>query len=183
MANQRAVKFVRDLCALFHKFPISDLTKENYNRKISKWYLTASQWEDAMDMLIDSRDPNDHSLPELNEIFPILIRAQQKDRASEAFAWAWFRRASGIDYSIRVRNENHIWVIADLIWRDSKGMEHHLQRHVGEPVVDHIPVDAEQWGIAPDHRADPQSEEMPRQSEIREMVGRICNEKIRSRSV
>lgn len=170
MANQRALKFTKDLCSLFHKFPISDITRENYGRKLSKWYLSAEQWEDALDMLIESRDENDGRLPELHEIYPILIRARDKDRVQEALGWVWFRRKNGIDYSIRVRAADGQWLIADLVGRDSKGMQKHFQNHVGEPVFHHMPQDVEAWGIAPDNPASPLEDDAPSREEVKQIL-------------
>ena len=138
--------FVRNLKASLESWRMLPETESLYKSKLSKLNLPRAQWVAALDAIVEAN--TDGKLPPLALIYAELERQKRNAAHHPAMGWASFRWR-GHGYSIRIRMAE-TWVIADLIWHDSHGVEHHKQEHVGEPVVNHIPKDATEFLIVPD---------------------------------
>lgn len=170
MANQAAIKFVRQLWAAFCRYPISAETKELYGQKLSKWRLTQGQWDTALDRIIEGHESE--SLPSLSDLYAKLKEAQISENAGNGnMGWASFRLYDR-DYSIRIWHDGHTWVISDLVYTDGQGRKTHMQTHVDQPVVNHIPADATDFLITPEKMI-LRDEEILTPAELRQMFAEI----------
>jgi hypothetical protein len=160
MTNQAANKFVKQLIAAFSRFPTSKETVQLYCDKLGKWRLTQDEWDKAFDLIIESQ--NNDNLPSLATIYEYLKHAQvaHSETTSDDLGWIYSNH-KGSTKAIRVKNMQGVWVIVDLIYRDSHGKETHLQNHSGEDVGKWIPKDAENVICKPDKEANPKAEDMP----------------------
>ena len=102
------------------------------------------------------------------------LQKQQQESAKvrNPLGWASFT-LHGKQYSIRIKHDGRQWVISDLVYVDNHGNETHLQPHVGESVVEYIPVDATDFLISPDDPPKPEPEELPSRLEVKEFMAEI----------
>jgi hypothetical protein len=170
MANQAAIKFVQQLIAAFHRFKTTDETKDLYTEKLSRWRMTQTRWDKALDEIIAKHE--DDNLPSLNEIYGYLKRAEQSSTDSGShLGWASFR-LNDRDYSIRIQHNGTAWVISDLVGTDSQGRKIPQQANVGQPVVNHIPADATDFLITPEKMI-LRDEEILTPAELQQMFAEI----------
>ena len=140
-----------------------------YKRTLAKWRLTRKQWEDALIALISLE--TDGNPPLLATIFAE-IKKQQYDAKTESNLGMASWKLNGTDYALRIKWDG-AWVISDLVWTDRFGKQHHLQAHVGEPVVKHIPKDATDFLIAPDNPPRPAQDDIPSDLQRKELMAEI----------
>jgi|WetSurMetagenome_2_1015567.scaffolds.fasta_scaffold74206_4 hypothetical protein len=171
MANQAAGKFVKQLIAAFSRFPTSKDTSELYYQKLSNWHLTQNEWDAALDRIIEVH--TEENIPSLNAIYGFLKNAQAAIRTDTAGGLATWDMPNGYGYSLRVHNDQGVWIISDVVMRDSHGKEVHLQQHVGEPFGLRLPKGATNVIVSPDHLADPPPEDIPTQIEIKAIIGAL----------
>lgn len=107
MANQAAIRFVKQLCAAFSRFPIAQETKELYTQKLSSWRLTQAEWDKALDRLIS--DHADGSLPQLAEIYQHLKSQSAATASQNDFGWLCYDE-NGMRWAIRVKYIGGDWV-------------------------------------------------------------------------
>jgi hypothetical protein len=167
MANPAAVRFVKQLCAAFSRYPITAETRELYANKLSGWRLTQNEWDTAADRIIEVQ--TDDNLPSLSIIYGYLKNAKASQRDDTNGGLATFD-LNGMAYGLRVRNDGGVWLIADVVMRDAHGKEVHLQKHVGEAFGLHVPKDAYNVMVSPDNPADPLPEDTPSPAEVHEIV-------------
>jgi len=170
--NPDAMDFLKNLCAVFSRYPISDETTSNYAKRLCRWNLTAQQWDDALETIIDSQPESARGLPELHEIYPALRRAKENGFTENALGWAYFRLAD-TSYAIRIRSAGGAVVIHDLVGHDARGDEIHLQPHYGEPLFDHIPADAVDFLMKWDNPARPDADNLLTLADIQQIKAQM----------
>ena len=107
--NKNAVKFAKDLCATFNKYPIAEDTRTQIVIQMSKHYLTSDQWIQVLDTIIANRDKDDKGLPEPPEIMAA-VKAVKSQRASEnKYGFCTFN-IDGRSFAIRVVMDDNKWV-------------------------------------------------------------------------
>jgi hypothetical protein len=177
MANKLAIEFVENICAAFNRYPTSKETQRLYITKLSGWNLTRDQWNTALDVLIagepESRDEG--IIPPLARIYEQLHKIKLSDKSN--MGWCYIRIGER-DYAIRIKIQYGKWVISDLIGKDISGNEIHMQKHIGEPVVDHVPENITSYQIVPDDPAPSMNYQMPTDVERNEYI-RAITEKIK----
>lgn len=146
MANNAAVRFVRQLIAAFSRFQISKETIELYTQKLSNWRLTQTEWDAALDKLIAGHQ--DESLPQLSEIYRYLKNEVSSSTVGKDLGFLYFT-SEGYRYAVRVKYQNGKWVNAPCSLTDSHGKVVVLQKYPGDVPV--LPVDAQDILIAPDN--------------------------------
>jgi len=144
---------------------MSDQAVATYKRQLAKWECSTDMWMSVLGRVIENAEPG--RVPELPTIYDEIKRQQRISKPDSNLGFTYFRN-NGIDYAIRVYAENRVWKVKDCITKDVNGIETHHQPHVGEPVIDRIPVGAEGYRIIPDNPARPDSESMPTYEEIAE---------------
>ena len=98
MSNKVLVeKFIQDLCAAKGKKPERE-TLELYRDKLSKWKLTGSQWDAALDSLLI--DPDIFGFPQLSHIYPHLKAASTTAREQKPVMFLSFTAPDGRRYTI-----------------------------------------------------------------------------------
>jgi hypothetical protein len=168
--SDRSDSFVENLKS---SLPFMSLESETfYKRKLSGWKLSAKQWETALDKIIAGN--TDGKLPQLSLIFAELQRQQSIARSESDLGWASFK-IKDRDYVIRVKARSGTWIIHDCVLRDIHGVEHHVQQHVGDPVVERLPAEATDYLISPDNRARLRPEEEVSRDEIHEIVNQTLH--------
>ena len=170
MANAAAVRFVKQLCAAFSRFPVTNETRELYAQKLSNWHLAQNEWDTALDTIIESH--KDENIPALSEIYGNLKGITARRQSNSAGGLATFDLNSHA-YGLRVINDSGVWLIADVISRDAHGVEKHLQQNAGKPLGLHVPQGATNILVHPDNPADPSPGDMPDPGEIRKIVGEL----------
>lgn len=146
MANASAVRFVKQLCAVYSRFRVEDATKEIYTQKLSNWRLTQQEWDAALDKLIAGHQ--DESLPQLSEIYRYLKNEVSSSTVGKDLGFLYFT-SEGYRYAVRVKYQNGKWVNAPCSLTDSHGKVVVLQKYPGDTPV--LPVDAHDIFIAPDN--------------------------------
>ena len=98
MSNKVLVeKFIQDLCAAKGKKPERE-TLELYRDKLSKWKLTGSQWDAALDSLLIDADI--FGFPQLSHIYPHLKAASTTAREQKPVMFLSFTASDGRRYTI-----------------------------------------------------------------------------------
>ena len=170
MANQAAIRFVKQLFAAFSRFPVTNETRELYANKLSNWRLTQNEWDDALDKIIDSH--KDENIPALSEIYGNLKNVTARRQSNSAGGLATFD-LNGHAYGLRVQNDGGVWLIADVVSRDTHGVERHLQQNAGKPFGLHVPFGATNILVHPDNPADPLPEDIPDPGEVSKILGEL----------
>jgi hypothetical protein len=176
--NNAAKQFAKKLFAAFSRYPISADTKELYTDKLCKWKMTQPQWDASLDLLIEKHE--DENLPGLAEVYKYLKQAEYSTTSKgDDRAWLTFD-LEGYSRAMRCRNDQGIWVIADLVSHDVHGQEIHHHRHGGEPAAKYIPGNATNVMVSPDKLAPPNPEDMPTREEVRDLVSQTVLMLLRS---
>jgi hypothetical protein len=108
MPNVAAVKFVKQLVAVYSRFKIDDTTKEIYTQKLSKWKLTQQEWDSALDLLVESH--KDENLPALGTIYEFLKFAVSKRQEAD-YGFMYFD-LNKYSYAVRLVRRDGVWVSA-----------------------------------------------------------------------
>jgi len=154
VSNVAALRFVKQLIAAFSRFKPSEETKNLYGEKLSKWKLTQSQWDNALDRLIADRA--EENLPSLGEIYPYLKNSQQQIEQTN-LGWMSFERNCR-HYSVRVMCVKGEWLNAPMAYTDAHGQKISVQKFPGQKPI--LPADSENIIISPDNPADPEPHEI-----------------------
>ena len=121
MANQGAGKFYKRLKASCCQWKVEPETDTEYLQQLSKWRMTDSQWEHALDDLVAHAE--DGHLPPLPLIYTALKASQVSSVDRVNGGWCTFS-LDGRRNVIRIKSVDGGW----------KELEHYLDMHPkGEP--------------------------------------------------
>lgn len=151
MSIKSTGKFVKELCATFHKYPISDEVKQQMMFRLSKYKLSDDHWQRVLGIIVESRKEDDRGLPEPPEIIAA-IKTLRSEKAREQDYGHWRFMLGNQSYVIRCVNRDGRWVSIA----------------TGLPPV--IPSTATDRLFCPNRPADPSPEEMPNTAEIHAYV-------------
>lgn len=158
MSDKALVKFAKNLCATFHKYPISDSTREQLVKHLERNHLTDDQWSAVIDHIIDNRKDDDRGLPEPPEIISAIRSVKAKRQNENQYGSLSFTLA-GRDYVIRCVHRDNLWV------------------SVKTGTFPKIPAGATDVLMSPDNPPDPDPRDLPTVAEVRE-YSRIVQETI-----
>jgi hypothetical protein len=110
MPNEGAEKFGKRLFGLSTGWHVDrdgrQETMTVYRERLSKWYLTAPQWDRTIDILVDQH--RDGSLPSWHEISDAMKHARAQD-STGSYGWCTFD-ISGRRTAMRVRADGGLWL-------------------------------------------------------------------------
>jgi hypothetical protein len=134
MANNLALKFVRQLKAAYPT--THNDTVELYNEKLSRWTLSAAQWDASLDYL--TKNSENEYIPMLSEIYSVL-KMKQSNANKFDMGWLCFE-SRGYCYSVRIMFDGGKWINAPMACNNDRGEIKQLQKHVG--VTPALPADS-----------------------------------------
>lgn len=158
MANQAAIRFVKNLIAAFCQFKTTAETRDIYIEKLSKWYLSEDQWAKALSKII-SESPNGNLLPQLGQIYPYLTAEHTEiQKIGENLGWMTFKLHDK-PIAVRIINKDGEWLNAPISIKNIKGQKIILQKHpFQEPKLPDGALFIRTW---PDKQAYRDEEEKP----------------------
>jgi hypothetical protein len=107
MQNQAANRFVKQLIAAYSRYPTSRETTELYYQKLSNWRLTQSEWDAALDKLLDQH--TEENIPGLAEVTSALksITTAKIQGGDYGFMYFNIKRNS---FAVRLTHRDNVWV-------------------------------------------------------------------------
>jgi hypothetical protein len=103
--NQGALNFVKQLCAGFQRWKVSDETKLLYADKLSKNFLTRDQWDQVLDRLLESNQSD--SIPTMGEIIDAIKSVKREQIQAAGIAHMLFDLPDGNRYDVIVKDINN----------------------------------------------------------------------------
>jgi len=111
MANASAIRFVKNLVATFHRFPVAPEAKDRLTFKLSKWKFPDQGWERILDLIAENRKEEDKGMPEYPEIrSAISLFLTEKAKIGSFGMLSWRDPKTLCDYAEPMRHDGSVWV-------------------------------------------------------------------------